>query len=197
MTAAKSSLGPAALWATVVLGSAGAVAIVAICVTQTVVAVSHGQAPTALVAAQQITPGTMVTSGYDTATLVFSHLSTAVIWLTCAAVIAQALTQAALAALIALLAWRLLHGRPFRPSLVRYTATGGVVLLTGGVLAQGLGLLANGVAFTQINELPPTGAWPFFGKFDLSFIGIGVLLIRIAAAFRIGERMQHDTEGVV
>ncbi|MGN6127499.1 MAG: hypothetical protein ACTHON_13100, partial [Humibacter sp.] len=75
----------------------------------------------------------------------------------------------------------------------------GIVILSGGVIAQAFVLLTNGVAVVQAYDYGTNsrGAWPLAGRFDLSFIGIGILLILIGMAFRVGAALQRDTEGLV
>ncbi|MGN6197977.1 hypothetical protein [Humibacter sp.] len=186
------------LWGVFVVAVAAGVAILVSTLARVIIAAAHGQPPLDLIGLQQITPPSVSTSSYTSITLVFGHVSALVVWLACLAVITQALTQVVLAALIALLAWRLVHDRPFRESLPRLTMIGGVVLVISGAVSGALVLLTNGVAVIQASDNGTTpGAWPLAGRFDLSFIGIGVLLILIGAAFRVGATLQRDTEGLV
>jgi hypothetical protein len=185
------------LWATCIIALAAGVAILAVDGSRTAVDIAHGQAPISLLVSQQIAPsGPIVTSGYDIG-LVLMHASAGAVWLAAIAAVLQALTQVLLCALIALLAWRLLRGAPFRPTLSRLTVFGGAALLLGGILTQLFVLLANGVSLAEINELSVPGSWSLAGRFDLTFIGIGAVLILTGVTFRIGERMQRDTEGLV
>jgi len=188
----------ATLWIVFLLAGAAAVGIIVITIIRVVVAAMQRQPPLDLIGLQQIAPGAGSTSSYTSVTMVFGDVSALVVWLACLAVVFQALTQAALSGLIALLAWRLVHGRPFRDSLYRYTVIGGLVLLIGGVFTQLLVLLTNGIAVAQAyDDGAAPGAWPLAGRFDLSFVGIGVLLLLIGAAFRVGAALQRDTDGLV
>lgn len=186
------------LWGVFVVAVAAGVTILGSTLARVIIAAAHGRPPLDLIGLQQITPPSVSTSSYTSIALVFGHVSALVVWLACLAVITQALTQVVLAALIALLAWRLVHDRPFRESLPRLTMFGGVVLVIGGAASQAFVLLTNGVAVIQASDNGTTpGAWPLAGRFDLSFIGIGVLLILIGAAFRVGATLQRDAEGLV
>lgn len=186
------------LWAVFVVAAAACVAILVSTIARVVAAALHGQPPLDLIGLQQITPPSGTSSSYTSIALVFGHVSALVVWLASLAVIAQALTQVVLAALVALLAWRLVHDRPFRDSLPRLTMTGGLVLVIGGSISQVLVLLTNGIAVVQASNYGTApGAWPLAGRFDLSFISIGVLLLLIGAAFRVGASLQRDTEGLV
>lgn len=201
MTDTDATMGAARramLWIVFLLAAAAAAAIMVMTIVKVIVAAMQGQPPLDLIALQQIAPGAGSTSSYTSVTMVFGDVSALVVWLACLAVIFQALTQAALAGLIALLAWRLMHGRPFRDSLYRYTVIGGVALLIGGVSSQLLVLLTNGIAVAQAyDDGAAPGAWPLAGRFDLSFVGIGLLLLLIGAAFRVGAALQRDTDGLV
>ena len=41
------------------------------------------------------------------------------------------------------------------------------------------------------------GLWPLAGRFDLTFLGVGLVLLLVGLAFEYGERLQRDTEGLV
>lgn len=142
-------------------------------------------------------------NGYDPDMPTFQH----VIAFATAASIAQVLTQAACTALVAVMAWRLLHRRPFRRSLSTITTAGGIVVFIGGAFTQGLGLFTDALANSS---LPSGGAdsqggngtqtpawWPFPGTFDSSFIALGIVLILVGLAFRYSQHLQHDTEGLI
>lgn len=187
-----------ALWIVFVVAAGAGTAILILTTVRVIIAAAHGQPPVTLIGLQQIAPPSGSTSSFTSITIVFGHVSALVVWLASSAVIIQALTQTVLAALIALLAWRLLHNQPFRRSLYTYTTVGGLILITGGLLSQILFLITNGVAVLQAyNDSTQPGAWPLTGRFDPSFIGIGILLLLIGAAFKIGAALQRDTEGLV
>ncbi|MHC5797790.1 hypothetical protein ACVXZ4_16700 [Lacisediminihabitans sp. FW035] len=137
----------------------------------------------------------IVSGGYDSASVVVSGLDSGTVALATIARVAGVLTQAAIAASIALLAWRLLRGRAFRRSLSLIVAISGAILLIGGLLYGGLGLLAAWMAADQLNGV--RGFWPIIGTVDGTPLGIGVCLLLVGLAFGYGERLQRDVEGLV
>jgi hypothetical protein len=110
--------------------------------------------------------------------------------------IATMLTEVALCLTIALLAWRMLHHRPFRRSLTRTVGVAGAILALGGLLSQGATALAGRATATLLNENDHS-FWPVAGRFDPTWIVFGVVLLLVALAFEYGERLQSDSEGLV
>jgi hypothetical protein len=197
----SNGLNRALLWVVFAIAAVSAVAIALLGSIPVIQTLTGGGPPLELVMAQFIQPGghsgLIGTQSYDSASIVFANLSQNVLALATAASLAQILTQAALAALAALVAWRLLHPRPFRRSLSTLTTIGGAVVLLGGILAQGLGAFTHALAVTELNGSPVRGFWPFAGTFDPSFMAVGVVLVLVGLAFRHGEHLQHDTEGLI
>jgi len=152
----------------------------------------------ALPAAADRGSASIVSGGYDSASVVVSGLDSGTVALATIARIAGVLTQAAIAASIALLAWRLLRGRAFRRSLSLIVAISGAILLIGGLLSSGLGVLAAWMTADQLNgSRTLEGFWPIIGTVDGTPLGIGVCLLLVGLAFEYGERLQRDTEGLV
>jgi hypothetical protein len=140
----------------------------------------------------------IVSGGYDSATVVVSGLDSGTVTLATIARVAGVLTQAALPAFIAVLAWRILRGREFRRSLSLIVTFSGAILLIGGLLSGGLGILAAWMTAVQLNGSNMIdGFWPIFGTVDGTPLGIGVCLLLVGLAFEHGERLQRDTEGLV
>jgi hypothetical protein len=160
---------------------AGAAVVAAIVLVVGTIAVIRtlvsGQVPLNLVAEHPLSPGTdagtakIVSGSYESASLVISHLSSGAVALATISSIANTLTQAAVALLVAILAWRLLHRRLFRRSLSFATTFGGGILLVGGMIAQGAGSLVTGIAAAELNGTARHGPWPLAGRFDLTFPG--------------------------
>jgi hypothetical protein len=119
----------------------------------------------------------IVSGSDDSASIVVSGLDSGMVLLATIARVAGILTQVAVAAVIALTAWRLLRGRAFRRSLTLTVAFSGAILLVDGVSIG--------------------GPWPMIGSVDGTPIGIGVCLLLVGLAFEYGERPQSDTEGLV
>jgi hypothetical protein len=125
----------------------------------------------------------------------------------------QGVTMALIAGTIAVLCSRLLAGSPFRPVLSRSTTIAAVAIAAGGLAWQVCFELAGTRASAQVLTVtgwraeesvmadPATDiGWPdpSFG-FTLDFwpILLGLALAALAAAFRHGERLQRDVEGLV
>ncbi|MET4703651.1 hypothetical protein [Frigoribacterium sp. UYMn621] len=141
---------------------------------------------------------TVVSGSYDSASIVVSGLAPGTVALATVARVASVLTQLAISASIAFIAWRLLRGRAFRRSLSLTVAFAGAILLIGGLLSGGLGLLGAWMAADQLVGGVSIGSpWPIIGTVDGTPLGIGVCLLLVGLAFEYGERLQRDTEGLV
>ena len=191
------------LWAFLAGAVVIAVAILILGTQVTIHTLSSGRVPLNLVALHPLAPATdagtarIVSGAYETASVTVSQLSPGTVALAITSSIANMLTQAAIALLVALLAWRVLRGRMFRRSLSYAAIIAGGILLVGGMLAQGAGSLATGIAASELNGGSGRGLWPLAGRFDLTFLGVGVVLLLVGLAFEYGERLQRDTEGLV
>jgi hypothetical protein len=125
----------------------------------------------------------------------------------------QGVTMTIIAVAVAVLCTRLLAGSPFRPVLSRSVMVAAVAVAAGGILWQLCFQLAGVLASAQVLTVTAWTAdeavmadpgtdigWPepSFG-FTLEFwpLMLGLALAALAAAFRHGERLQRDTEGLV
>ncbi len=92
---------------------------------------------------------------------------------------------------------RIARGEAFHRSLFAVTATVGAVLSIGMMLAVGLGGIGRMMAAFELNEL--LGGQPFTPGFtaDPTVVFVGIAVVGLAYVFRIGERLQHDTKGLV
>lgn len=143
-------------------------------------------------------PATLVSGTYDSASVVVSGLSSGTVVLATIAHVAGVLAQAAIAASVALLAWRLLRGRAFRRSLSLTVTLTGALLLVGGLVSDGLSVLAAWMTADQLNgSATLDGFWPILGMVDGTPLGIAICLLLVGLAFEYGERLQRDTEGLV
>ena len=178
---------------TLVFGIAGAITSLAADSTPLTLALDHP-----LPAAADRGSATIVSGGYDLASIHVSGLDAGTVVLATVARIAGIITQAAIAASVALLAWRLLRGRTFRRSLSLTITLTGALLLIGGLVSGGVGLLASWMAADQLNgRSTGDGFWPMIGTVDGTPLGIGICLLLVGLAFEYGERLQRDTEGLV
>ena len=165
--------------------------------------VASGEISLALIANQPLpakadigTPR-IVAGSYATADVTVSGLSFGVSSLAIATQIVNTLTQAAIAASIAFLAWRVLRARPFTRSLSLTVMFAGSALLVGGLFSQGFGSVAAAMAAGELNGPTARGFWPLAGRIDGTPLAFGVVLLLVGVAFEYGERLQRDTEGLV
>jgi hypothetical protein len=103
------------------------------------------------------------------------------------------LTQVALGVLAYRLLLRLRAGRPFGNSAWREVAISSVVVLGIGIASQLLAWWDRVAVNLQSGGLMFSNAFVF----EPLTVTIGLTLALIAVAFRTGERMQRDTEGLV
>lgn len=92
---------------------------------------------------------------------------------------------------------RIARGEAFHRSLFAVTVTVGAVLSIGTILVVGLGGLGRMMAGFELNEL--VGGERFVPGFSADFtpVLVGFAVLGLAYVFRIGERLQHDTAGLV
>jgi hypothetical protein len=140
--------------------------------------------------------GCTLAGDFSTADVTVTGLSGTVVGFAVAAAIATSLTEVALAAIVALLAWRLLRRGFFRRSLANSVSAAGVVLTIGGIVSQAGVALAGGLAASEING-GGRGYWPLAGNFDPTLVVFGVVLLLVGLAFEYGARLQKATEGLV
>lgn len=137
-------------------------------------------------------PGT-----FSSATVAVGGLSLPVQVLAVADTALGALMVAMVAACGSLLAWRLLRGRPFRKNLSLTIVWAGALLLIGGIVQQGVRLFGALLAAHELNGDSSDPFWPAAAPLDLSAVGIGLVLLLVALVLEIGERLQHETDGLV
>lgn len=144
-------------------------------------------------------PG-VVAASYDAATIAVSGAS--------AAARSLLLLEAALPALatvgVCALAWwlgvSLIRSRPFRASMSPVVLIAACLVIAGGLFGQiagafGRALVADGLvtATPALADVLPA----FRLDLDLAPLGWGFALALVAMSFRLGARMQRDTEGLV
>jgi hypothetical protein len=196
-------LATAALWAILILSAA--VALLTVVGGVMGIATDLGSGTTtltlvtgkALPAAADGTTTHVVHGSYNNATVALSHAPAAVAALGLISAIGQLLAQAALAAALGLVSWRVLRPRMFRRSLsVQFTLMGVLVFL-GGVLWQVGAMFAGGLAAVALNQPHLHGFWPIAGRLDPTYIVAGFAFVTIGLAFQYGERLQKDAESLV
>jgi hypothetical protein len=110
-----------------------------------------------------------------------------------AAMLVGLLTQFALGALALRMLSRFRAGRPFDRSAWRDVAASSIAVLAVGVLSQ---LLAW---WSRISIISESGGSRFSSAFVFEplTVTIALALALVAVAFRFGERLQRDTEGLI
>lgn len=113
------------------------------------------------------------------------------------------LLGAALAALVALLCFRMLQRKPFAPELARLSAIAAALVLIAGTLVQVIQWVAGQQALRELTAAPripgldapslqaagfSLDAWPVYAALGLA---------ALAALLRYGALLQRDTEGLV
>jgi hypothetical protein len=192
------------LWVFFVLALAAGLFSLVFGAVGTIASLADGTTPLSLALDQPLPAAadrgsaSIVSGSYDSASVVVGGLDSGTVVLAMVARIAGILTQAAIAASVALIAWRLLRGRAFRRSLSLTVTFSGAILLVGGLLSGGVGMLADWMAADQLNGgVSRGGFWPLIGTVDGTPLGIGVCLLLVGLAFEYGERLQRETEGLV
>jgi hypothetical protein len=193
------------LWLFLLAALAGAVAAVAFGIAGVVQTISTGLSHIAIVTpkggqlfySNNTGSGVHIVSGKFTySTVVVTGLPASVEAYVIVAAVATMLTEIALCGTIAMLAWRMLNHRPFRRTLTKSVGFAGIILIVGGLLAQGATALAGRATATILNQHDHT-LWPVAGRFDPTWIVFGVVLLIVAIAFEYGERLQGESDGLV
>ncbi len=155
----------------------------------------------------------VVGGGFEVAEVTIAGLSTDARLLLAGGHALQGLTFVIIGVMVAILCHRLLAGDPFRRMLSRAMTVSAVSIAIGGLAWQVLFQLGGLAASTQVllvtgwnagdvvMQDPDIGiGWPepYMG-FTLEFwpLFLALPLVAVAIAFRYGERLQRDTEGLV
>lgn len=163
----------------------------------------------------------VISGGFASADVTVSGLGTDARLLLAGGHTLQGLTFTVIAIVVALLCHRLLNGMAFRPVLSRSINVAAATIAAGGILWQVCFWIGGSIASTQVltvtgwqsheSQADDLGALtPDFDPFatglpDPTFalsvefwpLFLGLALAAVAAAFRYGERLQRDTEGLV
>lgn len=106
-----------------------------------------------------------------------------------------ALTAVTVALALAYLCWKLHKRQPFLAATTRAITIAAAALLAGGFMGQAL---LGFSAWTAIDQLGlDRDLFALSMRIDLIPVAAGIALAIVATAFRLGERMQSDTEGLV
>jgi hypothetical protein len=155
---------------------------------------------------------TVAGGGFTTADVSVKGASTGVhvLWATGQAL--DVLVPAVIAGLIALACFQLLRGAAFSPVMARAALITAAVVLVGGIGAEVLSELAGSLASAELFQITTTEATGLPDGFDITAllpqsavrltiplwpIGAALGFAALAAIFRSGSRLQHDTELLV
>jgi hypothetical protein len=106
--------------------------------------------------------------------------------------------QATIAVLIALFTRQMLRGAPFASRLSRAFVTAGAVIGLGALISQILTLAGHsGVRAELSQEWQTLLATAPNDTIDPIPVLLGLALVALGIAFRAGERLQRDTEGLI
>lgn len=156
----------------------------------------------------------VVSGGFTDATVSVSGLNVAArSWLAASSLL-QGATILVLAIVVVTLCSTILRNQPFQPAVTRGIRTAGFAVMLGGIgwqtCSANAGLstsqqvlqlesaeFKNRIDFTDITTIigfpSPSSAF----HIDLWPIWVGLAFFALAAAFRYGEHLQRDTEGLV
>lgn len=173
--------------------------------------------PTAVRVPEGITldaTATFESGDFDRLTVAATGLPLATRLVMSAAVLLSAITTASVALVVLRLVRSMREGDPFALGSRALRTTGWIVLI-GGSLATWVGNLGDWMASADLFRLHGWSAvgsaagiidltelgWPDAAPLSLELpwvpLAIGVILALLAAVFRYGERLRHDTEGLV
>jgi hypothetical protein len=156
---------------------------------------------------------TITSGGFERAEVEIAGLDTTARVLLAAGHLVQGATITLIAIVIVILCTRVLDGSPFRPMLSRAMTVAAAAVAIGGSVWQVCFQIAGSVASSQALTVsawatdtavagdPGTDVgWPqpAIGlTFEFWPLLAGLVLAVLAVAFRHGERLQHDMEGLV
>lgn len=145
-----------------------------------------------------ITPGPsgslhILEGTYRTADIVVSGVSDAVRALLLSSMILDVIMQLAVVFGVIMLCIALGRGRPFMPAMVRTLVFMAFALVICGMLSSGL----LGFANMEVADALGREDFPMMAELDFTSAIVGVALALVATAFKVGERLQRDTEGLI
>lgn len=160
-------------------------------------------------------PTAQVTSGgFTSAEVYVSGLDMAArAWLAGSSLL-QGATIIMIAIVVVTLSSTILRNDPFQPAVTRGIRLVGITVIVGGLAWQACSGVGESLASKQVlqlgsTELKDSASWdnnvPIIGfpqpsphiQVDLWPIGVGLVMLVLAAAFRYGERLRRDTDGLV
>jgi hypothetical protein len=138
----------------------------------------------------------LLRAGFASADLVVSGLSGGTRALLATGTGLGVLTSVVVLSGVAYLIASVARGKPFARPLPRLALIAGGTLAIGTLLAQGLTVLGQMFAATELNPIADD-VFVVGGEFDWTLIFVGIVVMALAFVFRAGARLQRDTEGLV
>jgi len=141
-----------------------------------------------------------VTGRYDTALVEVAGLQDDTSLLVLVSALVWVLIWGIVFGSVAYLAWQLLKRKPFAAPLTAAIMKAGSALAAGSISAQLLSGFAQWHVIGEMTGNAPVDSpwfWALEIPIDFAPIGAGILLLLVGLAFRHGERLQRDTDGLV
>ena len=145
-----------------------------------------------------ITPGPsgslqILEGSYRSADIVVTGVTDVVRALLVSGMILDVIMHLALVFGIIMLCVSLVRGRPFIPAMVRTLVFMAFALVICGMLSSGL----LGFANMEVASALDRPEFPIVAELDFTSALVGIALALVATAFKFGERLQRDTEGLI
>lgn len=140
----------------------------------------------------------IVDGQFDSASVLVSNLSSVPGALLTAGSIVMVASNLLVLGAFLYLVWRLLRREPFIRSLTWTFVAAGAVLLIGSLVGQVLIQVANLMAMSELgSSADDPGIWTTVVQIDAAPLGLGVILMLVAAAFEYAQKLSVETRGLV
>lgn len=163
--------------------------------TAHIVALARGDAQVSLLVDGAL-PGTDVAATVSTADVASASLDSASRALLIAGTAVEVVTGTIITVAVIALLLRIAAGQPFHRSLFKLGVIAGFALLVGGIAGTALRGLGQMQAAMSLNGDADGPFTPGF-VFDPGMWWLAFVVLALAMVFRIGTRLQRDTEGLV
>jgi hypothetical protein len=135
----------------------------------------------------------LIEGTFRTADITVAGVTAGVRALLASSILLDALTHLAVVFGVIMLCVALVRGRPFMPAMVRTLIGIALALVIGGMLGSGL----LGFANMEIAHALNRPDFPMVAELDFTTAFFGIVLALVVSAFKIGERLQRDTDGLI
>jgi vacuolar-type H+-ATPase subunit I/STV1 len=135
----------------------------------------------------------LLEGSYRTADITVAGVTAGVRALLVSSMILDAVMHLAVVFGIIMLCVALVRGRPFMRAMVRTLIVISFALVVCGMLGSSL----LGFANMEVAHALDRPEFPMVAELDFTSAIVGIALALVATAFKIGERLQRDTEGLI